>query len=90
MSYLAGGKGGGPRPTNGVDNSDPISSAIVKYNYQVQEYLLSTIYIYLLSTHPPPQAQQLDELSLVKGSRVMILEKSGDGWWRGQYGNKVH
>jgi len=35
------------------------------------------------------QAQQLDELSLVKGSRVMILEKSGDGWWRGQYGNKV-
>ena len=19
----------------------------------------------------------------------MILEKSGDGWWRGQYGNKV-
>merc|ERR1712038_1834234 len=35
------------------------------------------------------QAQQLAELSLVKGSRVMILEKSGDGWWRGQYGNKV-
>ena len=54
-------------------------------------YLLST-YVYHLhiSTHPPPQAQQLDELSLVKGSRVMILEKSGDGWWRGQYGNKVH
>ena len=21
--------------------------------------------------------------------QVMILEKSGDGWWRGQYGNKV-
>ena len=58
----------GSRPTNGSDNSEPISSAIVKYNYQ---------------------AQQLDELSLVKGSRVMILEKSGDGWWRGQYGNKV-
>ena len=60
MSYLAGGKGGGPRPTNGVDNSDPISSAIVKYNYQVQEYLLSTyiyylhistIYIYLHTLH---------------------------------------
>ncbi len=32
----------------------------------------------------------MDELSLVKGSRVMILEKSGDGWWRGQYGNKVN
>jgi len=48
--------------------SDPISSAIVKYNYQ---------------------AQQLDELSLVKGARILILEKSGDGWWRGQYGNKI-
>ncbi len=47
---------------------NPISSAIVKYNYQ---------------------AQQLDELSLVKGSRVMILEKSGDGWWRGQLGHKI-
>lgn len=47
---------------------EPISSAIVKYNYQ---------------------AQQLDELSLVKGARILILEKSGDGWWRGQCGNKV-
>ena len=53
MSYLAGGKGGGPRPTNGVDNSDPISSAIVKYNYQVQEYLLSKYNIYYLHIlHP--------------------------------------
>ena len=47
---------------------EPISSAIVKYNYQ---------------------AQQLDELSLTKGARILILEKSGDGWWRGQYGNKI-
>ena len=66
--YYLGGKSAGPRPINSLDNSEPISSAIVKYNYQ---------------------AQQLDELSLVKGSRVMILEKSGDGWWRGQYGNKI-
>lgn len=35
------------------------------------------------------QAQQLDELSLVKGARILILEKSGDGWWRGQSGNKI-
>lgn len=56
------------RTGNPSEPSDPIASAIVKYNYQ---------------------AQQLDELSLVKGSRVMILEKSGDGWWRGQYGNKI-
>ncbi len=51
-----------------VAPSEPISSAIVKYNYQ---------------------AQQLDELSLVKGARIMILEKSGDGWWRGQCANKI-
>lgn len=33
------------------------------------------------------QAQQPDELSLIKGSRILILEKSNDGWWRGQSGN---
>lgn len=32
------------------------------------------------------QAQQTDELSLVKGTRILILEKSNDGWWRGQSG----
>ncbi|KAI4464188.1 sh2-sh3 adaptor protein-related [Holotrichia oblita] len=35
------------------------------------------------------QAQQADELSLVKGSRILILEKSNDGWWRGQSGNMI-
>lgn len=30
------------------------------------------------------QAQQPDELSLTKGTRILILEKSNDGWWRGQ------
>jgi hypothetical protein len=28
-------------------------------------------------------AQQRDELSLSKGDRVMVLEKSSDGWWKG-------
>lgn len=32
------------------------------------------------------QAQQQDELSLIKGSKILILEKSNDGWWRGQSG----
>lgn len=35
------------------------------------------------------QAQQMDELALVKGSRILILEKSNDGWWKGQYGNHI-
>lgn len=35
------------------------------------------------------QAQQADELSLTKGTRILILEKSNDGWWRGQSGNSV-
>lgn len=29
------------------------------------------------------EAQQSDELSLVKGARVIVLEKSSDGWWKG-------
>lgn len=31
------------------------------------------------------QAQQADEISLVKGSRVLVMEKSSDGWWKGEY-----
>lgn len=35
------------------------------------------------------QAQQPDEISLTKGTQILILEKSNDGWWRGQSGNAV-
>ncbi|XP_043189591.1 cytoplasmic protein NCK1-like isoform X2 [Amphibalanus amphitrite] len=35
------------------------------------------------------QAQQRDELSLTKGTKVLILEKSNDGWWKGQYNAQV-
>ncbi|CAO1310108.1 unnamed protein product [Diamesa serratosioi] len=35
------------------------------------------------------QAQQADELSLTKGTRILILEKSNDGWWRGQSGQQA-
>ncbi|XP_039278749.1 cytoplasmic protein NCK1-like [Nilaparvata lugens] len=35
------------------------------------------------------QAQQPDELSLIKGTRILILEKSNDGWWRGQSGTQA-
>ncbi|RXG68231.1 Cytoplasmic protein NCK1 [Armadillidium vulgare] len=34
-------------------------------------------------------AQQIDELSLTKGTRVLIMEKSNDGWWRGHYNGQV-
>ncbi|XP_057375287.1 cytoplasmic protein NCK2-like [Daphnia carinata] len=34
-------------------------------------------------------AQQTDELSLVKGTKVLVLEKSSDGWWKGQYQNQI-
>lgn len=35
------------------------------------------------------QAQQPDELSLTKGTQILIIEKSNDGWWRGQSGTAV-
>lgn len=35
------------------------------------------------------QAQQPDELALTKGTRILILEKSNDGWWRGQSGTQT-
>lgn len=30
------------------------------------------------------QAQQPDELSLVKGDKVLVIEKCSDGWWKGR------
>ena len=71
-------KAPGNRQPTTTENSEPISSAIVKYNYQVDKtkkqpfWGMDTI---ILNQHldPPTQAQQLDELSLVKGSRV--------SWW---------
>ncbi|XP_051554979.1 cytoplasmic protein NCK1 [Myxocyprinus asiaticus] len=30
-------------------------------------------------------AEREDELSLVKGTRVIVMEKCSDGWWRGTY-----
>ncbi|XP_071950211.1 cytoplasmic protein NCK2-like [Antedon mediterranea] len=32
----------------------------------------------------PYDARQHDELTLRKGEAVIVLEKSGDGWWRGE------
>ncbi|KAB5587193.1 hypothetical protein PHYPO_G00010270 [Pangasianodon hypophthalmus] len=33
-------------------------------------------------------AEREDELSLVKGSRVIVMEKCSDGWWRGSYNGR--
>lgn len=30
------------------------------------------------------EAQQPDEIALAKGDRVLVLEKSSDGWWKGR------
>ncbi|CAG2117838.1 unnamed protein product [Medioppia subpectinata] len=35
------------------------------------------------------ESQQSDELSLVKGSKVTVMEKSSDGWWRGELNGAV-
>ncbi len=35
------------------------------------------------------ESQQSDELSLVKGSKVTVMEKSSDGWWKGELNGSV-
>lgn len=34
-------------------------------------------------------AEREDELTLLKGSRVMVMEKCSDGWWRGSQAGRV-
>ena len=33
-------------------------------------------------------SRRADELGLKKGEEIIVLEKEGDGWWRGRSGNK--
>uniref|UniRef100_A0A1A8G9F1 Cytoplasmic protein n=2 Tax=Nothobranchius korthausae TaxID=1143690 RepID=A0A1A8G9F1_9TELE len=33
-------------------------------------------------------AEREDELTLVKGTRVVVMEKCSDGWWRGSYNGR--
>ncbi|XP_054709647.1 cytoplasmic protein NCK2-like isoform X2 [Uloborus diversus] len=35
------------------------------------------------------EAQQADEISLMKGTRVVVMEKSSDGWWKGESNNQI-
>ncbi|XP_022709356.1 cytoplasmic protein NCK1-like isoform X2 [Varroa jacobsoni] len=35
------------------------------------------------------EAKQADEISLIKGGRVAVLEKSSDGWWRGEHQGRL-
>lgn len=35
------------------------------------------------------KSQQTDELSLVKGTEIKVLEKSDDGWWKGDLDGKI-
>lgn len=35
------------------------------------------------------EAQQSDEISLTKSGRVVVMEKSNDGWWRGEFSGKI-
>lgn len=35
------------------------------------------------------EAKQADEISLVKGTRVLVMEKSSDGWWKGEHCGNV-
>ncbi|XP_023667196.1 cytoplasmic protein NCK2b [Paramormyrops kingsleyae] len=34
-------------------------------------------------------AEREDELTLMKGTRVMVMEKCSDGWWRGSFAGQV-
>ncbi|XP_017821324.2 SH2/SH3 adapter protein NCK1 isoform X1 [Callithrix jacchus] len=34
-------------------------------------------------------AEREDELSLIKGTKVIVMEKCSDGWWRGSYNGQI-
>nr|KAG5687918.1 hypothetical protein BaRGS_014367 [Batillaria attramentaria] len=61
---------GNTRPRNHADNVQVTTN-------QLAQFIPATVKFNYT-------AQRSDELSLVKGERVMVMEKSDDGWWKGQ------
>lgn len=76
-----GGGGAGNGGSNTVENSPTMARRVLPPD--PSEAIGTAIVKYNY------QAQQADELPLTKGLRILILEKSNDGWWRGQNGNSV-
>ena len=65
----------------GVRNGDNTSENSVTSDPQLCDTPAIAKYAYT--------AQQPDELSLSKGDRVLVLEKSSDGWWKGKKASEV-
>lgn len=67
-----------PEPSNGTKDESPALASGGSDGLLTRPTYALVRYNY--------EAQQSDELSLVKGSRLHVLEKSSDGWWRGELG----
>lgn len=66
---------GNNRPRNHLDNAAPPGSQGT--TNKLAQYIPATVKFNYTAQRP-------DELSLVKGERILVMEKSSDGWWKGQ------
>jgi len=76
-STAAGSSGGGSLGHRSGDSQSESSAGSDPYN---AGELVDTFTV----ARYPYETQQPDELQLSKGERVIVIEKSNDGWWRGR------
>lgn len=69
--------------TNNNNNNNNVNSSDQSFK---ADRLGKVVTAYIRYTY---KSQQQDELSLVKGSMVKVMEKSDDGWWKGELDGAV-
>lgn len=74
----------GPSLRNGGVNDD--STDLLRLS---QESSIQNLHSSVATVKYNYKSQQPDELSLIKGTKISVLEKSDDGWWKGQLDGKV-
>lgn len=71
-------------PNNSLTRSGLNAKQIASDEPSASSYLSTTAYVKYNY-----EAQQADELSLVKGGTVIVMEKSSDGWWKGEHNGLI-
>lgn len=69
------------------NNSDNSSTRILNDADKLSEFNTSSQTIATVKYNY--KSQQRDELSLTKGSEIQVLEKSDDGWWKGNLNGEI-
>ena len=75
--------------SNNNSNNNNANTDLLSLKNDLDNSLLKNLTKTIATVKYNYKSQQADELSLSKGSRIFVLEKSDDGWWKGDLDGQV-